>query len=69
VLGLKTLNYQDYKMISEPIPQNNGTWTVKTSHGEKLFSDGETAEDFYLLNKHREQKNPHGNSTHPRQRP
>lgn len=42
-------------MISEPVSLSNGTWIVKTSNGIKVFSDGETAQDFYLLNKYRPQ--------------
>jgi hypothetical protein len=56
-------------MISEPIPQGNGTWVVNTPHGPKTFSDGETATDFYLLNKHREdqklQADSNGNPSNP----
>jgi hypothetical protein len=28
-------------------------WAVNTENGVKYFEDGETAHDFYLLNKHR----------------
>lgn len=45
-------------MISEPVPLPNGMWIVKTSKGIKIFSDEETAEDFYLLNKGRLQSVP-----------
>jgi hypothetical protein len=51
--------------ISKPISVGNGKWVVKTDHGDKVFSDGETAEDFYLLNKHREKIKSHGNSSNP----
>jgi hypothetical protein len=53
-------------MISEPESQKDGTWVVHTSHGPKVFSDGETAEDFYILNRHRETQQQHGNSSSPR---
>jgi hypothetical protein len=53
-------------MISEPISLQNGTWAVQTRHGTKIFSDGETAEDFYLINKHRESQQ-NGNPSNPRQ--
>lgn len=55
-------------MISEPVLLTGGTWIVQTSHGTKIFSDGETAYDFYLLNKHREpqnQKESNGQSPSP----
>jgi len=52
--------------ITKPTHLKDGLWVVETSNGLKTFPDGETAEDFYLLNKHREeQKN--GNSLSPRQ--
>jgi hypothetical protein len=51
--------------ISKPAPLGNGEWAVKTDHGTKVFSDGETAEDFYLLNKHREETKSHGNPPNP----
>lgn len=51
--------------ISEPVRLSEGMWVVQTSHGMKIFSDGETAEDFYLLNKHREEKNSDGNTPNP----
>jgi hypothetical protein len=50
-------------MISKPISLNNGTWAVQTAQGLKVFSDGETAQDFYLINKHREEQKLHGNSS------
>jgi hypothetical protein len=51
--------------ISEPVCLPGGMWVVQTSYGTKLFSDGETAYDFYLLNKHREEKNSNGNPPNP----
>lgn len=47
-------------MISEPTYFREGKWMVETSNGPKIFSDQETAYDFYALNKHREeqQSNP-----------
>ncbi len=51
--------------ISEPVRLSGGLWAVETSHGTKIFSDGETAEDFYLLNKHREEKDSDGNPPNP----
>jgi hypothetical protein len=48
--------------ISEPVSLRNGRWIVETSHGPKIFEDGETAYDFYLINKHREEKMAHGDS-------
>lgn len=51
--------------ITEPIYQRNGTWTVQTSQGIKIFSDGESAYDFYLINKHREEKQTNGNASSP----
>jgi hypothetical protein len=53
--------------ISKPVSVGNGEWAVKTTHGIKIFSDGETAEDFYLLNKYREETKSHGNSSSTRQ--
>jgi hypothetical protein len=43
-------------MISEPTYVREGLWGVETSNGLKIFSDEETAHDFYLLNKHREEQ-------------
>lgn len=51
--------------ISEPISLKDGKWLVQTSNGPKIFSDGETAQDFYLINKHREQQKPNGNPSKP----
>jgi len=51
--------------ITEPVSQRNGTWTVQTSDGIKIFSDGESAHDFYLINKHREEQETNGNSPNP----
>ena len=51
--------------ISKPISLSGGKWLVETSHGSKIFEDGETAYDFYLLNKHREDKELHGNLPKP----
>lgn len=53
-------------MISKPISLPNGTWAVQTSHGIKIFSEAETAHDFYLINKNRELKSD-GNSFNSRQ--
>jgi len=48
-------------MIKEPICIK-GTWVVELSDGYQVtFGDGETAQDFYLLNKDREE-NTDGNS-------
>lgn len=52
--------------ISQPVSTSNGKWLVQTSNGPKIFEDGETAEDFYLINKHREDQKAHGNSPEPR---
>jgi hypothetical protein len=52
--------------ISKPISIQNGRWLVETSHGPKIFEDGETAHDFYLINKHREKQLSNGNSPDPR---
>ena len=49
--------------ISEPLELGYGKWLVSTSAGLKIFDDGETAEDFYLLNKNREERNSHGNQS------
>jgi hypothetical protein len=51
--------------ISKPVCVSPGMWVVETPYGMKIFSDGETAEDFYLLNKHREEKNSDGNPPNP----
>ena len=54
-------------MISKPVSISNGTWTVQTPNGLKIFSDGETAYDFYLINKYKEnqEQKPHGNPSNP----
>jgi hypothetical protein len=52
-------------MISKPTYYREGMWAVETSHGMKIFSDQETAYDFYLLNKHREEQKSDGNSSNP----
>jgi hypothetical protein len=52
--------------ISKPISIHNGKWLVETSHGSKIFEDGETAHDFYLINKHREEQRSNGNPPSPR---
>jgi hypothetical protein len=62
--GLKTTNPRG-NMISEPTYYREGMWAVETSHGMKIFSDQETAYDFYLLNKHREEQKSDGNSSNP----
>jgi hypothetical protein len=51
--------------ISQPVSLSNGRWLVQTSNGPKIFEDGETAHDFYLINKHREDQKSHGNSSEP----
>ena len=51
--------------ISEPVQVRNGTWVVQTPQGSKVFSDGETAYDFYLIHRHREHSKPHGDSPDP----
>lgn len=44
-------------MIQQPYYDNKTTkWVVKCEDGDKYFSDGEVADDFYLLNAAR-QKN------------
>jgi hypothetical protein len=63
--GLKTTN-QEGDMISEPVYYREGMWGVETPQGMKIFSDQETAYDFYLLNKHREEQKSDGNSPDPR---
>jgi hypothetical protein len=51
-------------MIKEPVCIK-GTWVVELSDGYQItFGDGETAQDFYLLNKAREEQT-HGNSSKP----
>lgn len=52
--------------ISKPVSLSNGKWLVETNNGPKIFEDGETAHDFYLINKHREEKRLDGNSPSPR---
>ena len=52
-------------MISEPVYYREGMWGVETPQGMKIFSDQETAYDFYLLNKHREEQKSDGNSSNP----
>ena len=38
-------------MIQQPYYDSRVTkWVVKCEDGDKYFSDGETADDFYLLN-------------------
>lgn len=51
--------------ISKPISLPGGKWLVQTSHGPKTFEDGETAYDFYLINKHREDQKSNGNPPKP----
>lgn len=51
--------------ISEPLRLGHGKWVVNTPNGPKIFEDGETAEDFYLINKNREKQKSHGNQTQP----
>jgi hypothetical protein len=51
--------------ISKPVSITNGKWLVQTSNGHKIFEDGETAQDFYLINKHREDQKAHGDSPKP----
>lgn len=51
--------------ISEPLRLEYGKWMVNTSNGPKIFEDGETAEDFYLMNKNREERKSHGNQPKP----
>jgi hypothetical protein len=51
--------------ISEPLRLGQGKWVVNTSNGPKIFEDGETAEDFYLINKNREERKSHGNQSKP----
>jgi len=51
-------------MIKEPICIK-GHWVVELSDGYQVkFSDGETAQDFYLLNKAREEQT-YGNPSKP----
>lgn len=51
-------------MIKEPVFEN-GHWVVELSNGRRIpFEDGETAEDFYLINRHIERAK-HGNSSEP----
>lgn len=41
-------------IIQQPYYDSRSTkWVVVCDGKEKYFSDGETAEDFYLLNRHR----------------
>lgn len=53
--------------ISKPVSLASGKWLVETSNGPKIFDDGETAHDFYLINKYREEQKSHGNSPSTRQ--
>lgn len=51
-------------MIKEPICIK-GFWVVELSDGYQVkFNDGETAQDFYLLNKAREEQT-YGNPSKP----
>lgn len=49
--------------ISKPLELGYGKWLVSTSAGPKIFDDGETAEDFYLLNKNKEERKLHGDQS------
>jgi hypothetical protein len=51
--------------ISQPLCLSNGKWLVNTSFGPKIFDEGESAHDFYLLNKHREEQKSNGNQSQP----
>lgn len=51
--------------ISQPVNLPNGRWLVQTSYGPRIFEDGETAHDYYLINKYREEQKSHGNSPEP----
>lgn len=53
-------------MISKPEILPNGSWAVNTRYGVKIFSDGETAYDFYLINKYIEEQKSNGNQSDPR---
>jgi hypothetical protein len=48
--------------VSEPTYFREGKWAVETSNGVKVFSDQETAYDFYALQKHAEQQQTNGDS-------
>lgn len=51
--------------ISQPVSLPDGRWLVQTSNGPKIFEDGETAHDFYLINKYREEHKSHGDPSQP----
>lgn len=53
--------------ISKPVSLTQGKWLVETSNGPRIFDDGETAHDFYLINKHREEQKLNGDSSSTRQ--
>lgn len=52
--------------ISKPVYLTNNKWLVQTSNGPRIFEDGETAYDYYLINKHISDNKPHGNTSNPR---
>lgn len=49
--------------MAEPFQLSELTWIVQTSRGSKIFSDEETAWDFYLMHRNTEKEASPGEKT------